>query len=197
METDTRKLSVLIVATASWVAGCFSSLQAQTSSNSEGVGPQVVLKKLVPPVYPPLARQALVKGDVHLSVSVFKDGSIKSVTPIDGPPMLVQSALDSAGRSQFDCQACSDVGATRTLTYTFQPSGEANPDPCCCSHDTRDYKPPAKQVTHSEGHITVTAPPACICPDACTAAWAEKHSNYRSVKCLYLWKCGHRTIYIQ
>ena len=31
---------------------------------------------------------------------------------------------------------------------------------------------------------------------ACTEKWAEEHSHFRSPKCLYLWKCGHRKISI-
>jgi len=160
-----------------------------------GVESQVVLHKLFPPAYPPLARQALVTGDVHLTVSVLRDGTVKSVMPIDGPTLLVQAALDSALKSQFDCQGCSDAGANRNFTYTFLPSA-TNPDPCCCSHDAKDYKPPAAQVSQSDDHITVAAPLWCVCPDVCTQRWAEEHSKFRSPKCLYLWKCGHRNISI-
>jgi outer membrane biosynthesis protein TonB len=38
----------------------------------------VVLTKLVPPVYPPLARQAQIAGDVMVRVLIRQDGSKSS-----------------------------------------------------------------------------------------------------------------------
>jgi hypothetical protein len=198
METQVRNFGVLIFTVAIWLTMFPCSLRAQAASEGEGVKSHVVLRKLFPPVYPPLARQALVMGDVHLRVSVLQDGTIKSVTPIDGPPLLREAALDSARQSQFDCQACSDAGASQILTYTF-PTSAADPDPCCCSPNAKPYKPPAAQVSQSDDQITVAvaAPLLCVCPDVCTQRWAEEHSKFRSPKCLYLWKCGHRNISIQ
>ena len=176
------------------------SLVAQVQNNHQEDKPHVVLSKLSPPVYPPLARQAIVFGDVHLKVSVHSDGSIDSVTVIDGHKLLAPAALESARQSQFECKDCGDSGFSRSFTYSFRlpPEGEANPDPCCCSHPpgSAGYKAPETKVAQSNERITITAPPVCMCPDACTAAWAEEHSHFRSPKCLYLWKCGHQNISI-
>jgi TonB family protein len=188
--------TIALIATAAMLWTMFSrSLVSQTN----GEMPRVVLTKLLAPAYPPIARQARIEGDVHLKISVHSDGSVESVTPIDGPPLLVQAAVDSARQSHFECRGCGESNANVSFTYSFQLSGGSNPDPCCCSHDpsSKNYKPPTSQVSQSEDHITVIGPPGCVCPDACTVAWAEKHSKFRSAKCLYLWKCGHRTIYIQ
>jgi Gram-negative bacterial TonB protein C-terminal len=205
MEIEYGRLgAALILVSAMGLPMCSRSLMAQGITDNEGAKPQVVLNKLFPPVYPPLARQARIAGDVHLKVSVHTDGSIGSVTPIDGPPLLVQAALDSAKQSQFECKECGTSDLSRSLTYSFQlpPEGEQPSDPCCCSHEpgSPGYKAPGEQVSRvsqSEDRITITAPPVCICPDACTLAWAEEHSRFRAAKCLYLWKCGHRKIAIQ
>jgi hypothetical protein len=49
-------------------------------------------------------------------------------------------------------------------------------------------------VTRSETHVTITALPVCICPDACTVDEAVAQSRFRSAKCLYLWKCGRHPV---
>jgi TonB family protein len=68
----------------------------------------VSVVKLFPPVYPPLAKQARIAGDVQLTLAVRPDGSINSATVVSGHPLLKQAALDSAQRSQFACEKCGD-----------------------------------------------------------------------------------------
>ncbi len=175
-------------------------VSAQVVREREGSVPHLVLKKLSPPVYPPLARQARIAGDVSLKVVVHPDGTMESVTATSGHPLLMKAALDSAEQSQFECLECGTVDVSRTVTYSFQESQETNPDPCCCTQKpatSKNDKPAAGHVSQSEDHITIKSPPVCICPDACSVAWAEAHSKFRSPKCLYLWKCGTRLIYIQ
>ncbi len=177
------------------------SAPAQATANDGDSAPHVVLRKLSPPVYPPIARVAGTVGDVSLHISVHSDGSIGSVAVISGNPMLVQAAIDSAKQSQFECRGCSALTESQSLTYSFRVSPKT-PDPCCCSSGaghSLGLQAPTSQVTQSEGRIavTITIPPVCICPDACTSAWAQAHSRFRSPKCLYLWKCGIRHITLQ
>ncbi|MGA3090215.1 MAG: TonB family protein [Terriglobales bacterium] len=44
--------------------------------------------------YPPLARQANITGDVELKLEIRKNGSIQSVSVVNGHPMLTQAALN-------------------------------------------------------------------------------------------------------
>jgi hypothetical protein len=154
---------------------------------------RMTLSKLSPPVYPPLARQAMIRGDVTVKVSLHADRTIESVTPIDGHPMLVQAAVNSARQSTFECVRCGNSGGDQSFIYSFEQSPE-KPDPCCCSGNRAASADNSIHVSQSSNHITVTAPPVCMCPDACAEKWAEEHSHFRSPKCLYLWKCGHRKI---
>jgi TonB family protein len=158
---------------------------------SIGSAGHVVLSDLSPPTYPPLARQARIGGDVTIELAIQADGSIESVKAINGHPMLVQSALDSAKQSSFKCLDCT-VGlvVSATLTYSFQISPREL-DPCCCSSDVPHASPaPVLHVSESGDHIVLKAPPACICPDICTGRSAFQHAHFRSAKCLFLWKCG-------
>jgi protein TonB len=49
----------------------------------------------VPPVYPPLAKSARVQGVVRLAAVIEKDGTVQEIHAIEGPPLLVQSAIDA------------------------------------------------------------------------------------------------------
>src|SRR5207302_3137235 len=62
------------------------------------LGGQVVAAKLLAqpqPVYPPLARQARIQGNVVLHAIIDKDGRVGELQVISGHPLLVQSALEA------------------------------------------------------------------------------------------------------
>src|SRR5258707_9812379 len=88
--------------------------------------PDAVLVELSPPIYPPLARQARIMGDVKVRLLIRKDGSVQSAEVISGHPMLKQAATESAKKSMFLCQGCSNEITAYFLTYTFgfQDGGE-------------------------------------------------------------------------
>lgn len=189
-----HRIIVFLITITSLV--CASTVQSQLKAGNTDSQPRVVLRKLFPPVYPQMASIAGVAGDVNLQVLVHPDGTIEIVRATSGHPILIQAALESARKSQFDCWNC-DAAESRSLIYAFRLSGQA-PDPCCCS-----CNPASLQVDHftvsqgsnGEDYVTVTASPVCVCPDACTLAWAKAHpKRVRSAKCLYLWKCGARTL---
>jgi hypothetical protein len=169
---------------------------AQAATGIEETASGVVLTKLSPPIYPPLARQARTSGDVKLQLSIRPDGSVDSALPVSGDAVLVPAALESALQSRFECRGCSKTNAY-SMTYTFQVLGEL--DRCCCTRGASTPSTPGGYgVSQSQDHVTITAAPVCICPDACAEDWAQAHSKFRSAKCLYLWKCGvNRRISIQ
>ncbi len=49
----------------------------------------------VPPVYPPIAQAAHVQGTVRLYAIIARDGRVKNLEVMDGPPMLTAAAVDS------------------------------------------------------------------------------------------------------
>lgn len=53
------------------------------------------LLKQVLPVYPPLARQARVSGDVELLAVIGTEGTVKELTLVSGNPLLVRAAMDA------------------------------------------------------------------------------------------------------
>ncbi len=52
-----------------------------------------VLVDRVPPIYPPLARQARIQGEVLLRVLIGKDGGVEKLQAVSGHPMLVPAAI--------------------------------------------------------------------------------------------------------
>jgi TonB family protein len=53
------------------------------------------LVKRVPPVYPPLAKQARIQGTVRFQVAIGKDGSVLHVQVISGHPLLIPAAQEA------------------------------------------------------------------------------------------------------
>ena len=55
----------------------------------------------MPPVYPPLARQARIQGTVVLRAIIAKDGSVENLELVSGHPMLVNAAMDAVMQWQY------------------------------------------------------------------------------------------------
>jgi TonB family protein len=149
---------------------------AQAPTPLETSKSEVVLTKLSPVVFPPLARMANIVGDVRVQVGIRKDGTIASAELVSGHPMLKQAALESAQQSQFECRGCSEAVTPYLLTYTF----EIKDDGSCCDAQSR-----VPEVTQRQAHINIVSAQICICDPAFTVT-----KKIRSAKCFYLWKCG-------
>ena len=50
------------------------------------------------PLYPPLARSARISGTVHLQAIIGRDGTIRNLQLVGGPPLLIAAALDAVRR---------------------------------------------------------------------------------------------------
>jgi TonB family protein len=149
----------------------------QSPSDPNGAG-QVTLAKLFPPAYPPLARATRIEGEVELTLNLRKDGTVQNATVIKGHPLLVQAALDSAQKSQFVCDSCSDDLTPYTLFYTFSLWYL----PCSEMGQARQASDPHQYVSRSGNHVILHDDAPTICDPA--------PGRHRSIKCLYLWKCS-------
>ncbi|HXO87987.1 MAG TPA: energy transducer TonB [Candidatus Acidoferrales bacterium] len=147
-----------------------------------------VIVRLSPPVYPAIARTAHISGKVVLKIGVHKDGTVKSSEFVSGPALLGRAAIDSATGSTFDCPNCEEDVTFYGVIYSFQLI-----DRGCCSANESDPQPqdgqaapPAEGVSQSGNRITVTADVVCLCDPRAHVG------RVRSLKCLYLRKCGGR-----
>jgi TonB family protein len=166
------------VAVCLFVVGAIAEAQSTPSAGTPETG--VILTKLSPPVYPPLARQARIMGDVKVQIQVRKDGGVESVELLSRHPILKEAALESARTSTFECRRCGEELTTEVLTFVFELRDNGD----CCNLHSRSSIPP--EVTTSQARVTIAADPWCICDPG-----AEIQKG-RSAKCLYLWKCGRR-----
>jgi TonB family protein len=159
------------------VSLCFfavvENVPAQSATGTPALEP-VVLNKLFPPVYPPLARQARITGDVKMQVTIRQDGSVASVEVISGHPMLKQAAVDSVQKSTFECRRCGEMVTSFPMTYTFGffDSGgcrwteRVRTSKCLylwkCGEKWNDPENRAPEVTMSQSHITILV--SSVCP---------------------------------
>jgi periplasmic protein TonB len=77
------------------------------------------------PVYPPLARQARIQGNVVLHAIIDKDGRVAQLEVVSGHPLLVQAALDAVKQWRYKpTQLNGDpVEVDTTITVTFTMGG--------------------------------------------------------------------------
>jgi len=146
-----------------------------------------ILSKLHEPVYPPLAVQTRISGDVAVQLGIRQDGTLESAAVISGHPLLAVAALDSARQSEFACERCKSAITTYSMVYTFAIGTEVAPGACCTqgSPNAMASQRLVPRITRSENHITLVSGPVCICPGP-----PVNQAKVRSAKCLYLWKCA-------
>lgn len=156
---------------------------AQIPSSPSTQQNAVVLTKLSPPVYPPSALQARITGDIELMLDIQQNGRVASAVVTSGAPLLQQAALNSAKQSQFECHNSNENITEYRLLYTFKivelPVSCSVPEDCNKTVAVQH----APEVTQSENHITLIneTVPLRIC---------DVVKKVRSLKCLYLWRCG-------
>ena len=173
-----------LMATLMFYPACFAGFPAQNTGTSSNEG--AVITQLSQPVYPPLAKQTRIAGDVTLAVFVKPNGDPESVTLMSGHPLLAPAALDSAKHSKFECRNCGDSGQTFQLTYEFELVGSSD-----CEQRTESSNPAANpdsypKVIGTKNRVTLIDQPASICDPAISI------TRVRSLKCLYLWRCGFK-----
>ncbi len=179
MEQRVAFLMFTVVATL-LSAGIHSAAQGVQLPEAPQTG--VILTKLSPPIYPTLAHQASIQGDVAVTVLVRPDGSVKS-TVVSGHPLLSPAASASALQSRFECRECGEAVTPYSMVYTFQIAASQMPEAL-----NSGGQPYPIRVTQSQNHVTVLAEPlGIIC-----AYTSTLRIRARSAKCLYLWRCSAR-----
>jgi TonB family protein len=160
------------------IVALFFSVQAAGKADPASV----FLAKLSKPVYPPIAAVARIAGDVELTIVIRPDGTVESVETASGHQLLKQAALDSVRRSQFECRDCRS-STSYSLTYRFTIAPRDPPKNCDGDAET---PPPDPEIDSPRRLVTVYAWTMWTCDPSVTLV------RIRSVKCLYLWKCGRR-----
>jgi TonB family protein len=174
---------LLAIVTGSSV-GALAQQPESTAPNSDGPKGHAILVNLSQPIYPPLAHQANIYGEVRVAVMVYPDGKTEA-TVESGHPMLEQAALDSAKQSGFECRQC-DAAVSYQLVYSFRLIQGSD---CCSAISVAArvaVEPRSSDATgQQQTQITITAEEICLCNPA-----VQLTRKNRSLKCLYLWRCS-------
>jgi TonB family protein len=142
-----------------------------------------VVTNLSPLIYPALARQTGTTGNVVLELRIQPNGSVASATLISGHPLLSAAALENAQHSQFVCNDCGEEMHSYRFVYTFElaSTDKGSEKDKLTSIDPQH---PSLRITQSVGQVVVADAPFS------TVDMGPDVRKVRSVKCLYLWKCG-------
>jgi TonB family protein len=173
MRSHVLSLTFQLTAIACFIVSA-NHAKAQDTSSSINWEDDVTLTKLSLPIYPALARQARIAGDVKIQLQIRRDGSVASADAVSGHPMLKAAAQASAQNSTFECRRCSGELVSYSLTYTFGFNGDSN----CSEKRSRSAKclylwrcgdwrrvyhdMPSPTVTQSQGHITTLTGSPCV-----------------------------------
>jgi TonB family protein len=79
----------------------------------------------VAPIYPPIAKVAHISGTVVLHCVIAKDGSVKQVEYVSGPPLLMKSAMDAVRQWVYKPTVLNGeaVEVDTTVTVVFELGG--------------------------------------------------------------------------
>lgn len=158
---------------------------AQDAPPHDAAQSGIVLSRLSPPVYPPLARTARIEGEVRVLIVIDPEGETKSASIVSGNQLLQQAALQSAEQSKFECKGCT-ASAQYEVVYSF----ELLPGKCPDEQKFVSKVPDGSRelgASQSGNRVVVVAEQACI--GVCDAM--IRLQKVRSLKCLYLWKCAY------
>lgn len=166
-------------------------LEHSSGQVAENKGTEVshaVLTKLSPPIYPPLARQARISGEVELALGLRPDGTVKSASLVSGHPILAGVAIESAKQSQFECSGCAAGLTSHSVRYKFELLPLDHTKDCASLTDEERNVSPPPSVDATNNEIIVFGKVAETCDPA------VELRKVRSAKCLYLWSCGRREV---
>jgi len=92
---------------------------AVLSTSIVAMGTDVPRKAKVktPPHYPELARRMNIVGSVKLAVQIAPDGTVKTVKPLGGHPLLVDSAVAAVKQWKYE----PGDEATEIVEFQFAP----------------------------------------------------------------------------
>jgi protein TonB len=80
------------------------------------------LERSVAPVYPEVARQAGIEGDVVLRVYVSSSGRITGLKVLDGPPILARAAVEAVQQWEYQAPRMNGrpANVVTTLVVSFR-----------------------------------------------------------------------------
>ena len=82
---------------------------------------EVALLRRVDPVYPPLAKQARIQGNVRFDAVINSSGQVEKLTLISGHPLLISAARDAIFQWQYS-RPVSSVHTVIEVNFVLKPA---------------------------------------------------------------------------
>ena len=130
-----------------------------------------------PPLYPRNAQIAHIQGPVTIKFELSTDSDLK-VLNVEGHPLLRAAALESLTGSKLRCENCGDQTKLFSVVYEFRVAERNCDDPLI----NAVHEP----TLESANHVSVIAEPICTSDPTIRIS----RLRVRSIRCLYLWRCG-------
>ena len=133
-----RRLAIVAACAMFAIATCCSALALRMNVDAAGGNPTMTpafvhvsagvmsgLRISGPmPKYPPVAKKAKVQGTVVLNAVISKEGDVKDLVVVSGPPMLQQSSLDAVRQWKYKPYLLNgnpvEVKTTINVIYTLR-----------------------------------------------------------------------------
>jgi TonB family protein len=99
-----------------WLKAAVLGAMLLHSAAGWGEADRKVVNK-VPPVYPELARQMNIGGTVRIEVVIAANGRVKSLKPLGGHPLLIESAMQALRKWRY----ATGAETTTIVEFKFHP----------------------------------------------------------------------------
>jgi TonB family protein len=90
---------------------------AAIAQNQQSADTRKIVRKTIPS-YPEIAKRMNLSGTVRVIATVAPDGTVKSVQPMGGSPVLLQSAQDAVAKWKF---ASGSAETKEVIELRFDP----------------------------------------------------------------------------
>lgn len=100
------------------LAGLFGPVTSVGQNQQPAADAMRKIVKRTTPVYPEIAKRMHLSGTVRVLATVSPDGTVKSVQPQGGSPVLIQSAEDAVAKWKF---AAASAESKELIELRFDP----------------------------------------------------------------------------
>jgi TonB family protein len=120
MKTKTAVKTVMMAALMVVASGLMMGQEAVLNVSKTEAMKNATSK--VAPTYPPMARQLGMQGDVEVEARITEDGTVESVKPLTGNPVLLNAAVAAMKQWKFTpfTNEGKAVKAVAPISFTFK-----------------------------------------------------------------------------
>jgi hypothetical protein len=100
------------------------SPQIQSSEDQD----DIFVRSFVIPPYPPISRTAYIQGDITAVIHIRADGTVDSISDVEGPPLLRQTTVEGLKQWSFFTK---NKETDLKITFRWKLEGPGSQYPIC------------------------------------------------------------------